>query len=181
VRLHLFDADGTLWERDTGVLLPGVKVMCDYLLGVHNSGPGKMAFAICSNQGGVGLRLDMEHGNWGDNPQTLPVPGATVQRYEGLARMLFGSTSICPVYLAFRYINSKGRPFYAPPHPVNPLRWQPEWRKPAPGMLLHAMTQANVDPASTLFIGDSAEDSEAARNAGVAFVHRDTFFGSKAQ
>jgi phosphoglycolate phosphatase len=40
-------------------------------------------------------------------------------------------------------------------------------RKPDPAALQHLMTQAGVDAASTLFVGDSMVDVETARRAGV--------------
>ena len=43
--------------------------------------------------------------------------------------------------------------------------------KPAPGLLMLAMVDAGVDPADTLFVGDMQVDLEAARRAGVSFVH----------
>jgi D-glycero-D-manno-heptose 1,7-bisphosphate phosphatase len=40
------------------------------------------------------------------------------------------------------------------------------WRKPAPGMLLEAMRQFNVDAARTPFVGDMERDMQAAVAAG---------------
>ena len=42
--------------------------------------------------------------------------------------------------------------------------------KPDPAMILNAMAQTGVDPASTLMIGDTTYDIEMARNAGVAAI-----------
>lgn len=44
-------------------------------------------------------------------------------------------------------------------------------RKPAPGLLREAMAFWGVGPGATLFVGDAAGDREAARRAGVAFLH----------
>lgn len=41
-------------------------------------------------------------------------------------------------------------------------------RKPKPGMLLRAIADHGLDPASSLMIGDQPSDMEAARRAGVA-------------
>ena len=49
-------------------------------------------------------------------------------------------------------------------------------RKPKPGMLFRAMLAARVTVMETVFIGDREEDEQAARNAGIAFVHADQFF-----
>lgn len=44
-------------------------------------------------------------------------------------------------------------------------------RKPAPGLLLEAMAHHGARPGETLFVGDADGDREAARRAGVAFLH----------
>ena len=49
-------------------------------------------------------------------------------------------------------------------------------RKPKPGMLFKAMLAARVTAPETVFIGDREEDEQAARNAGIAFVHAGQFF-----
>lgn len=40
-------------------------------------------------------------------------------------------------------------------------------RKPAPGMLLQAIREHNIDPAKSLMLGDKAADMQAAKAAGV--------------
>ncbi|MBI3205653.1 MAG: HAD-IIIA family hydrolase [Myxococcales bacterium] len=42
-----------------------------------------------------------------------------------------------------------------------------ECRKPAPGLLVRAMSHAGLDPAQTWMVGDSPGDVEAARRAGI--------------
>jgi len=49
-------------------------------------------------------------------------------------------------------------------------------RKPQPGMLLSIMRAHRVTPAQTVFVGDAETDREAARRAGVAFIHARDFF-----
>lgn len=44
-------------------------------------------------------------------------------------------------------------------------------RKPEPGLLFEAMAFHRVAPGATLFVGDADVDREAARRAGVAFLH----------
>jgi D-glycero-D-manno-heptose 1,7-bisphosphate phosphatase len=46
-------------------------------------------------------------------------------------------------------------------------------RKPEPGLLHEAMAFHRVGPGATLFVGDAGVDREAARRAGVAFLHVD--------
>jgi len=43
-------------------------------------------------------------------------------------------------------------------------------RKPAPGMLLRAIAEYDIDPAASLLIGDGEHDAAAAANAGVKGV-----------
>lgn len=52
-------------------------------------------------------------------------------------------------------------------------------RKPRPGMLQKIMNQAGVSPKQTLFVGNSDDDRETARNAGVRFMWAKNFFGWK--
>lgn len=50
-------------------------------------------------------------------------------------------------------------------------------RKPAPGMLLKAMSRFHAYPNETLFVGDMDTDKEAAFNAGAWFAWAHDFFG----
>lgn len=43
-------------------------------------------------------------------------------------------------------------------------------RKPAPGMLLEAIQDLDLDPAASVFLGDSTSDAQAGRAAGVRTV-----------
>lgn len=43
-------------------------------------------------------------------------------------------------------------------------------RKPAPGMILRAITEHHIDPAASFLFGDGARDVEAAESAGVRGV-----------
>jgi D-glycero-D-manno-heptose 1,7-bisphosphate phosphatase len=61
--------------------------------------------------------------------------------------------------------------FHCPHHPegvVEGLRCQSYWRKPAPGMVLEAITRLRLDPARTVMLGDQPTDMTAARRGGVA-------------
>jgi D-glycero-D-manno-heptose 1,7-bisphosphate phosphatase len=44
-------------------------------------------------------------------------------------------------------------------------------RKPEPGLLYEAMGHYGLGPAETLFVGDAEVDREAARRAGLPFLH----------
>lgn len=50
-------------------------------------------------------------------------------------------------------------------------------RKPAPGLLLRHLRHFGVRPAEALYVGDLDIDAEAARRAGIPFVHARDFFG----
>lgn len=54
------------------------------------------------------------------------------------------------------------RPPYG--HPDHP------WRKPNPGMLLHATDMLGIDPARSAMVGDRQSDIEAGRGAGVSLL-----------
>ena len=53
-------------------------------------------------------------------------------------------------------------------------------RKPGPGMLTEAMEHFRVSPAETLYVGDMAEDEQAAKNANVDFMVAEDFFKEQA-
>jgi D-glycero-D-manno-heptose 1,7-bisphosphate phosphatase len=49
-------------------------------------------------------------------------------------------------------------------------------RKPGPGMLWEAMNNTDILPEDTLMVGDRPEDEQAAKAAGVDFIHADEYF-----
>ena len=63
---------------------------------------------------------------------------------------------------------------FCPHHPKNA---QPEYlmdcdcRKPAPGMILDAISELNIDPAQSIFVGDKESDMKAASSANVQFKY----------
>ncbi|MEV0615672.1 HAD family hydrolase [Nonomuraea sp. NPDC050404] len=50
--------------------------------------------------------------------------------------------------------------------------------KPAPDPLLLALTELGVDPAQAVYVGDTAVDQEAARRAGVRYIHAAWGYGT---
>lgn len=52
-------------------------------------------------------------------------------------------------------------------------------RKPGPGMLYDLMDRLGYEPSDTIFVGDSADDEQAAKSASVRFIHASDFFGGR--
>jgi D,D-heptose 1,7-bisphosphate phosphatase len=98
-----------------------------------------------------------------------------VTNQAGIARGLYTEDE----YRAFeRWISDRLRErgahidawYHCPHHPtvgVGELRVVCDCRKPAPGMLLRAIDEWELDPSRCLFLGDKDTDLEAARGAGI--------------
>ena len=54
-----------------------------------------------------------------------------------------------------------------PEHGIGAYRRESQFRKPAPGMLLQAQSELDIDMAQSIFIGDKPSDMAAGRAAGV--------------
>lgn len=167
-KLIIFDVDGTLAERYTTRLLPGV-------IEWFNNRPAGLDIAIATNQGGVGLRYWMETEKFG-NPAAYPTAEATEVRLRKLIQKL--DLRWNNVYMAYAYRQKKSGQFGPiPPQLSDSPYWQPNWRKPEAGMLKQAMTDYNVAPGQTLMVGDSDDDKAAATAAGCSFLWAKDFFG----
>jgi len=168
--LYIFDVDGTIAERDTTELLPGV---------AEWFARNQTAVSLATNQGGVGLRHWMETGGFGGADRYKYPPAEEVKdRLYKIAHKL--SVSIESVYVSFAYQSKRSGEWSPAMNDIDgdPLEWwAPEWRKPNPGMLLAAMEYENTTNA--VMVGDSDEDEAAARAAGIDFIHADDFFGRK--
>ncbi len=64
--------------------------------------------------------------------------------------------------------------YFCPDHPDRPT----DRRKPAPGMVLEAQRDFEIDLARSFFIGDKAIDIECGRNAGVRTILVKTGYGA---
>lgn len=157
--LVIFDADGTLIDRELGVYLFDVEALFERL---HNKG---IYTAIATNQGGPAC-----HDVWGDKfPDLL----FTMDRFSKIEQEL---KTMCLVALAYQ--NDKHKGWYFPEGLVeSDKRLSREWRKPRPGMLKEAMRYYNINPRRTLMVGDDehGNDSGAAQNAGVSFLNIEEF------
>ena len=72
--------------------------------------------------------------------------------------------------------------YYCPHHPtegIGPYRQVCNCRKPAPGMLLRAVQDLNIDLTRSYLVGDRFRDIEAAKKAGVKGVLVKTGYGQK--
>lgn len=172
VSLVIFDLDGTLVESYTTNLLPGVKDF--FRLVLQGRCPQPPSLAIATNQGGVGMRRWMEKAGFGE-PEEYPTQAEVEQRLKSVVASL-GDDQPLPFYVSYRYQTRQGRWSPLPEESRDDPRWQADWRKPQPGMLLQAMQDAGVIPQQTLYVGDSAADMQAAQAAGCAFQWAKDFF-----
>lgn len=172
IELIVFDVDGTLAVAYQLDLLPGVKGF--FHLVFHSDCAVHLKIAIATNQGGVGMRYWMESSGFG-KPEKYPTQSDIEDRIRGLLTAI-GTDPSLPVYVSYRYRTRKGSLAPVPPEESENPRWSSEWRKPLPGMLLQAMTDAGVSPQETLFVGDSQDDQGAAKAAGCHFQWARDFF-----
>lgn len=173
--LYIFDVDGTLAERDSTDLLPGV---------AEWFATNRAAVVLATNQGGVGLRCWMEAKGFG-NPERYPTEDEVRDRLARLAYKL--GIPLENVLKSFGYQSKRSGEYWPSsgngelPCFVTDIEgellpwWSEQWRKPAPGMLLEAIERYGTRNA--LMIGDSEEDRLAAKAAGIDFVWADEFFG----
>lgn len=173
--LIIFDIDGTLADRDTNVLLPGV-------LEWFESQSHNHTIALATNQGGVGLRWWMVKDGFGE-PDRYPDEDDALDHVTAVVNQLGLSPERradldLRTYICFAYQSKKsGQWNPIPDGKANDWRWLPEYRKPAPGMLIRAMQEANFSAPETLMVGDSEEDEQAAWGAGCHFQSASDFFG----
>lgn len=141
-----FDRDGTL-NVDKGYLskqadfqwIPGAKAA---LRRLHDLG---YLLIVVTNQSGVGRGYYTE-----DDVQAL-------HRWMGDELAKAGAPLTACYYCP-----------YLPGAAVAAYDLVSNWRKPAPGMVLQALADYDIDPAQSFLIGDAARDVECAVRAGVA-------------
>lgn len=172
VDLLIFDLDGTLVETYTSKLLPNVRSFFDLIL---RSGCSQLpSLALATNQGGVGLRYWMEQEGFGE-PEEYPTEAEVTQRIQSTLKALDAQGEM-RVYVSFRYQDREGQWSPIPEGSQEDPRYQKDWRKPNPGMLLQAIEDAGVPADRALYVGDSPEDREAAAAAGCRFRPAESFF-----
>lgn len=173
-RLIIFDIDGTLADWKAEELLPGVALWFSETRRQHQH------IALVTNQGGVGLRLWMEDGGFGE-PETYPTEDAARAHIDAVNNALPGGPY--PAYVCFAYQSKKSGKWAPAPDDAedDDPEWRHDHRKPAPGMIFDAIHDAGTTRAKTLMVGDLQEDYDAAIAAGIEFQWaRDFFEGSDA-
>ncbi|MCI0731010.1 MAG: HAD-IIIA family hydrolase [Chloroflexi bacterium] len=171
-KLVIFDVDDTLAPRDSIELLPGVREYFDSL-------PGDLyrpIVALTTNQGGVGMRCMLEQDGRPDAAK-YPTQEEVERRLAKLAAAL--GVPYSRIYVSFAFKNAWGTWTPTPVSGIGDPRWSRAWRKPNPGMLRQAMSDAGAGPAETIMVGDREEDERAARAAGVTFIHAEAFFRAR--
>lgn len=174
LKLIIFDMDGTLVEKFTLNLLPGVSPFFDLLYRDGCEDPPSVA--VATNQGGVGLRFWLQQR--GKRFAQYPTEVEVEERLHDLAQRL-GAGSQLLTYAAYRSQTKEGQWVPVPAGAEGRPRWQAGWRKPRPGMLLQAMQDAGASRHETIFVGDSIEDQLAAQAAGCAFSWAADFFSQR--
>ena len=162
-RMYLFDIDGTVANRETGELLPGVEEFFENL-------PEGTAVALVTNQGGPACH----DAGWAYSSNFPPLSKVEAQ-YAAIAKKLGCGDRL---YMCLAHQLKDGRWIYPAGLSDGDPRLDHEWRKPRHGMLIKAMADAGgIDPKHVMMVGDRPEDREAARTAGVWFTDADVFFG----
>lgn len=169
----IFDIDGTLADRDTNVLLPGVLKWFEQ----HNA---PIRIALATNQGGVGLRYWMVRDGFGQ-PDNFPDQRDAENHVQAVINQLperFRDELDLYTLICFAYQSKKsGKWCPVPEGHEDDWQWSPAYRKPAPGMLRRIMSEFHIMPNLALMVGDGEEDKQAAEAAGCDFMGAWEFFG----
>jgi len=164
-KLIIFDLDGTLAPFDSNEMFPDARSWWTENALIYRP-------IIATNQGGIGLRFWMESEGFGD-PSKYP----TLEDFEDRLSKLFPGHMRPDILMCARYQSKKsGKWCPVPPGGSAYAMWREDWRKPAPGMLLHALVITGFDATDALFVGDGKEDQQAAESAGIAFMWAHEFF-----
>jgi len=176
--IFIFDLDGTLVPYCGLAPLPGVSARLKELA------DGGARLAIATNQAGPAWH------QWKEG--SFPPPTAVAARFSAIiARLpplrkaawfvslhapgLEEEAGALPDYEAIRDV-LRAELARSCPRTRFHISADPDWRKPAPGMLLAAARQ---EPEKALFVGDRESDEEAARQAGISFEWAEDFFGRR--
>ncbi|MBX3355552.1 MAG: HAD-IIIA family hydrolase [Phycisphaeraceae bacterium] len=150
-RAVFLDRDGTLVDNDADLGdAAGVRLLAEVARGCALLCTAGWALVVVTNQGGVARGAYDE---------------AAVDRVHAeLERQLCEATGLPRVLDAF---------YHCPFHPegvVPRYRREHPWRKPAPGMLLAAARDLDLDLAQCWMVGDAERDVLAGRSAGARTI-----------
>lgn len=160
------------------VLMPGV---ADWF---GRAGVEGANVAICTNQGGVGLRYLQQQRGWG-NPASLPSQAEVVEAVRRLADLLediAGPKLNLRSYISFACQTKRG---WGPVPPVyggailepadrTKASWRQDWRKPGFGMLTAAWGDFAV--RDTVIVSTWPDDQALAEKYGLLHVPAGEFF-----
>ncbi len=144
-KLVIFDADGTLRE----CTVEGQEYPIEHDQWVSKANVfdevkkydwNEKYFGIATNQPGVSLNKFSD--------------SMCVALIEDMVKETFG------------YLPNSAAMQYCPHH----IDGGCDCRKPQPGMLKRVMQHYQIEPSDTIFVGDSARDKGAAKNAGCSFI-----------
>lgn len=179
-KLIIFDIDGTLQEKFSNELMPHVAAWFEWwnsLPREHTLYHCKIAFA--TNQGGVGLRMILER--QGKDASKYPTRDQVIDRLHALSRQLTGDQHAIMAVAALNYQDKFSGEWAIDYDPEQHFEWwNPDFRKPAAGMLNFIMDVQGVGAADTIFVGDSEDDQNAAVAAGIQFILAKDFFAQEA-
>ena len=102
-------------------------------------------------------------------------PIVVISNHSGIGRGYFdeGEYADLKRWMCQRFAAERSpiaRVYHCPSHPqhgIGRYRRDDPWRKPAPGMILQATADLNLDLANSVIVGDKLSDMEAGARAGV--------------
>ena len=178
--LIIFDIDGTVQQKFSDELMPNVAEWFQWFKGIppeHALYHCKLAFA--TNQGGVGLRMILER--QGQDGSKYPTRDQVIDRMHALSHQLTGDQHAIMAVAALNYQDKYSGEWAIDYDPEQHFEWwNPDFRKPAAGMLDFIMDVQGVSAADTIMVGDSEDDQNAANAAGIQFVWAKDFFAQEA-
>lgn len=154
-KLIIFDVDGTLTETKSGATFRKTADDWQWLPGrlevLRKLDSLGVKLACATNQGGVAFGyLDLHD-------------------VRGQLFRMAQEAHIAQIEMCFSH----------PKASIEDFRQESPRRKPAPGMLLEIIEASGERPEDCLMVGDREEDEQAAKNAGIDFVHADAFFSAE--
>jgi len=176
-KMYIFDLDGTI--SDFGAM----DLYGSFRLWLTKNKPEQIA--ICSNQGGVGLRYWMkprpDYKGFGDYTK-YPLEEQVRYRLATVKEIIEATLGIeVYTYVSFRYQAKSGEWSPLPPGQEDNPEWSIHWRKPNPGMLLQAAADGLYEPEECVFVGDQDSDREAAAAINMPYYDQEDFFAVDVQ